>query len=147
LLVPVIWNEAGTRPESESAAVTVATCIILPFGDQSVQPAAGIPEINGGVLSMLTIAFAGELIFPALSVQVPETDWPAPSAVKVIGTVQEAIPESASAPVKDTVTFVLFQPRAFGTGTIVSVAVGGVSSIATVKVLGVSWLPALSVPK
>lgn len=147
LLVPVIWNEPGATPESESMAFTVATCTIFPFGGQSEQPGAGNPEITGGVLSMLTTAVAGELILPALSVQVPETDCAAPSVVNRIGDVQKSIPERASVPVKDTVTLVLFQPLAFGRGEIVAVAVGGVLSIITVKVFGVSWLPALSVPK
>src|SRR2546425_8488562 len=49
---------------SEARAVTSPTVTNLWFGGQSVQGCAGIPEIAGGVFSILTVTDA-------------EADWPA----------------------------------------------------------------------
>ena len=49
LLAPVTFKEPGTSPESPSPPVTVATFTSLWFGGQREHPAAGIPEITGGV--------------------------------------------------------------------------------------------------
>jgi hypothetical protein len=81
---------------------------------------------------MFTFATAGVLTFPALSVQVPDAIWPAPSLLNVIGEEQKAMPERLSVPLKETVTFELFQPLAFAEGTALAFAVGGVWSILTV---------------
>src|ERR1700680_876809 len=55
LLVPATWKVLGARPDSESAAVTVVTWTILPFGGQIEQPGAGIPVMTGGVVSILIV--------------------------------------------------------------------------------------------
>ena len=73
------------------------------------------PVIVGAVLSMLT-AFVVDALLPALSTADPDTAWAAPSVVTVCGAVHEAMPESASAQVNVTVTFVLFHPAPFGDG-------------------------------
>src|SRR5439155_4050106 len=64
----------------------------------------------------------------ALSVAVPDTDWPAPCALSVTGDVQLAIPDPLSAHAKLTTTSVLFQPAAFGVGARAPVIVGAVVS-------------------
>ena len=53
--------------------------------------------------------------FPATSVDIPETVWPAVSVETVTGLGQDATPLKASLQVKVTVTAWLFQPAAFGT--------------------------------
>jgi hypothetical protein len=78
---------------------------------------------------LIPLAVAGALSFPALSVQVPEADCPAPSELNVTGALQEAMPERASNPLKLTVTSVLFQPLAFGAGEGLALAVGAVASL------------------
>jgi hypothetical protein len=104
-------------------------------GDVLFQPAPfgvglTVGTMTGGVLSMLMLlAVATALTLPALSVQVPLADSPAPSVLRTTGAVQLAIPERASVPVKVTVTFVLFQPAPFGAGEAAAVAEGGVMSI------------------
>jgi len=117
LLVPVTWNALGAMPETASAAVTVATVTSFWFGGHNEQPAAGIQEITGAVLSMFTFAVAGVLTVPALSLQLPETVCPAPSAMTATGSVQESTPERLSVPANDTVAFKLIQPFAFRGGT------------------------------
>ncbi len=75
---------------------------------------------------MLTVAEADALTLPALSVQVPLADCPAPSLVRRAADVQVSIPDNPSVPVKVTVTFVLFQPSAFAAGDGEADAVGAV---------------------
>src|SRR5947207_59984 len=99
----------------------------------------------GAVLSMLMPLTVALALLPAMSVAVPVTLCPAPSAVSVTGGVSEAMPEVGSAAVKVTVTSVLFQPKAFAAGDREPVIIGGVSSTLTVSVLVASTLPALSV--
>jgi hypothetical protein len=94
---------------------------------------------------LMLLAVAVALTFPALSVQVPEADWLAPSLLSVTGFVHEATPEPLSVPVKLTVTSVLFQPWAFGPGEALALAVGGVLSILTAGDVNVLLLPAASV--
>ncbi len=67
------------------------------------------------MLMLFTVALA---LLPALSVQVPDPDWLAPSLESTVsvGGLPAASPERESAQVKLTVTFVLFQPLAFGPG-------------------------------
>lgn len=86
--------------------------------------------IVGDVLSILMLfAVTGLLTRPAKSVHVPDRDWFTLSVETVVGGVHEAMPETASAPVKVTTTSVLFQPLAFGVGDFVALAVGLVKSI------------------
>src|SRR5437773_8118135 len=87
--------------------------------------------MDGFVLSMLIpVLETGALTLPALSVQVPgPAVWAAPSALSVTGAVQKSIVDSASAPMKVTVTSVLFQPFAFASGNWAAEAVGAVLSM------------------
>jgi hypothetical protein len=68
----------------------------------------------GGVLSMLIPVCVLETVFPARSAQVPDTDRFVPSVERTWLTAAEAVPEVPSAQFQFTVTFVLFQPAAFG---------------------------------
>ena len=81
----------------------------------------------GAVLSIFTVTSVAVLVFPALSVQVPDTVCPGVSAVSVVAAVQDAtstpLGPTSPAEVNDTVTSVLFHPLAFGAGD--GVAVGG----------------------
>src|SRR5439155_21318610 len=98
-----------TTPESESEAVNATATLVL---FQPAALAAGVAAPNtsvGGVLSILMPdAVAALLTFPALSLQVPDADWPAASAVRDAAPVQLAIPDKLSVPVNVMVTFVLF---------------------------------------
>ena len=77
----------------------------------------------------MSLAIAGVLTLPALSVQVPEADWPEPSLLNTTAGSQKSFPERASEPLKLTVTSVLFQPASFGAGEIDAAAVGEVLSM------------------
>jgi hypothetical protein len=83
LLVPATWKVLGAKPDSESAAVTVATWTILPFGGHSEQPGAGIPEMTGGVLSILIVTGMEE-VSPAPFVAEQVTVTPAVSVVSAV---------------------------------------------------------------
>ena len=88
----------------------------------------------GGVLSILIPLAVAVATLPAMSVQVPLADCPAPSVLSVAGAVQLAMPERLSVPVNVTVTLALFQPAPFGAGEAAAVATGGVLSILSVYV-------------
>src|SRR4030042_34860 len=96
--------------------------------------------IVGGVLSMLTVAEA-VAIFPAKSVASPLTFCSAPSVVTITGSVTASTPDRLSEALKVTVTSVLFQPLALGSGEAEAVIVGGVLSMLTVAE-AVAALPA-----
>src|SRR2546426_921102 len=106
-----------------------------------------MPEMTGGVMSMFTLAIARVLTLPALSMQVPDADCPLPSALKSRGGVHASMPERASVPEKVTVTLVLFQSFALERGFAAALAAGGVLSMRTGSVFGVSWFWVLSVAK
>jgi len=132
-------------PESASLPLNVTVTSVL-FQPLAFAPGLALALAVGAVLSMLMPeAVAGSLTLPALSVQVPEADWPAPSAARTAGAVQLAIPESASLPVNVTVTSVLFQPLAFAPGLALALAVGGVLSMLTECDAAGLMLSALSV--
>ena len=80
---------------------------------------------------MLMPETVAEAVLPAWSVRCRCADWPAPSAVSVNGQppVHVATPDSASVPVKVTVTSVLFQPLALAAGAGCAVMVGAVLSM------------------
>src|SRR5437867_3243559 len=78
---------------------------------------------------LMPSAEASALVLPALSVHVPLADCPVPSALSVAMDVHEAIPDKVSAPLKVTVTLVLFHPFAFAAGDAVALAVGAVLSM------------------
>src|SRR6266536_4406229 len=94
---------------------------------------------------LMPLAVAAGLTLPALSVQVPEANCPAPSTLNVIAVAQRSIPDRLSLPAKVTVTFVLFHPLAFAAGDGVAVALGGVLSMLTLLMVALAELPALSV--
>src|SRR5205807_6343388 len=56
-------------------------------------------------------------------------DWPAPSVFTTTGAVHVSMPERLSVPVNMTVTLPLFQLFAFGNGSALATAEGGVMSI------------------
>jgi hypothetical protein len=88
--------------------VTSASYQSLPFGLRS-----RAALMVGFVWSMFTVAVSlAEL--PALSKAAPTTVWLAPSLESVVGSLQLAMPESASAQWKLTSTGVLFQLSALG---------------------------------
>ena len=94
---------------------------------------------------LIPLAVAGVLTFPALSVQSPLADWPAPSLERRTSGSQKSIPESPSEPEKCTVTSVLFQPLAFAAGVAFALAVGAVLSIwKAALVTAAALLPARS---
>jgi hypothetical protein len=111
LLAPVTFKEPGASPESTSAAVTVATCTSLWFGGQREHPVAGIPEIAGGVLSILMV-MGTDVTRPTPFVAEQVTVTPAVSAVRLVGVhfVEDAIPDSASDTFQFTVTALRYQP-------------------------------------
>src|ERR1035441_8095170 len=119
LLVPVTWNDPGATPDGVSAAVTVATCTILPFGGHREHPVPGIPEITGAVSSILTTGEIKLALFPARSVAVTTPETAAPWAERTSGLAGfvDATPAPVSLAVNGMVTLVLFQPFAFGAGT------------------------------
>ena len=92
------------------------------------------PVTLGGVRSMLMPLMLAVATLPALSVQVPVADCPAPWLLSVVGPLTEAAPDSESEHAKVTVTGLLFQPLAFGPGLAEPVTVGLVLSIFTVTV-------------
>src|SRR5215211_4699644 len=84
---------------------------------------------DGAVLSRLIPLWVSETVLPARSAQVPVTDCPAPSIVRVWFTISEAGPENESEQVQLAVTFVLFQPLALGAVRPLKVMDGFVLSI------------------
>src|SRR6266852_2073043 len=99
----------------------------------------------GGVLSILIPLLVAEALLPALSLQVPVEDCPAPSVLRVAAGSQVSMPERLSVPLNVTVTFVLFQPAALGAGEALAVTVGGVLSMLMPVWVSEAVLPALSV--
>ena len=89
----------------------------------------------GGVLSrlMMTLSLA---LFPARSTAMPVTSWSAPSVISAIGSGRMSSPERLSLATKLTVTSVLFQPAALGSGPTTAVMTGGVLSRRMVPVTG-----------
>ncbi len=65
LLVAVTLSD--NSPERESELVTDATCTSWCLAGESVQPVAGIPEMIGPVLSILTASDLESSMLPALS--------------------------------------------------------------------------------
>src|SRR4051794_35779275 len=111
------------------------------------QPAAFLVPVTvgamlGGVSSMLMSPTVAVALLPAWLTAVPDTLWPAPSDVTAVGLGQVAIPDTASAQVKMTVTGPLFQPLPLA-GVRTAVISGLVLSMETVTVV-VALLPALS---
>jgi len=98
----------------------------------------------GGVMSMLMLVSAALAEFPALSRQLPVTDWPEPSP-RVVGGVTLNTPDKLSVQVKLTVTVTLFQPLRFGPIDLELVIAGGVLSMFIPVTEAEATFPALSV--
>ena len=109
-------------PERESPQVKLTVTLEL-FQPAALGAGETAAAIVGGVLSILSVTLV-EVLFPAASVAVPETTCLAPSVVIVCGARQLTTGEVASPQTNVTVTFVLFQPAAFGAGETVAVIVG-----------------------
>ena len=132
-------------PERASEAVKGKETFVL-FQPAALGGGLAAPKsIVGATLSMLIpLMDAARLTLPALSVQVPEADWLAPSALRITAGWQASMPERLSIPAKVTVTAVLFQPFALGPGVRDTVAVGAaLSMLMAVTFLSVR-LPATS---
>ena len=112
----------------------------LPFG-----PGAALALAVGAVKSMLMPVLEAEaLALPALSVQVPEADCPAPSVLRTASEEQKSMPDRTSAPLKWTVTALLFHPLPFAPGEALALAVGAVLSMLIPLLVLEAELPALS---
>jgi hypothetical protein len=114
-----------------SVAVTVPV-----IGLALNQPVPKLTVTAGAVLSMLMPFRVLEAVFPATSVQVPVTDWFAPSVVTdwVTGDVVPDPPVSVQ--VQLTVTFVLFQPAPLAAGARVPVLITGTTESMRTVVFG-----------
>src|SRR5215510_5330788 len=135
LLTPVTFKEPGASPDNTSVAVTVATCTSLRFGGQREHPAAGIPEIAGGVLSTLTV-IGTEVDKPTALLAAHVRVTPAVSPVRVVGEhpVEDAIADSGSETLQFTVTALRYQPLLPNVPVICGVITGAVTStIVTTK--------------
>src|SRR6266478_1629440 len=120
-----LGTDLETTPDKSSAAVKLSVTFVL-FQPPALGAGVGVPKVSvGGVLSILNpFTTTGVLTFPALSVHVPDADRPLPSPSNVMAPVQTSIPDNESVPAKEMVTFVLFQPLAFGLGDAAAVAAG-----------------------
>ena len=91
------------------------------FGDGEFAAGLRVLVTTGGVLSIFTGGEVSVALFPATSVTVTGLVTAEPSEPSCSGLAAglvDATPESASAAVKGIVTFVLFQPAAFGAGIV-----------------------------
>ena len=121
-------------PERASEPVNVTVTLVL-FQPDTLGGGAAVAIAMGGVLSILIVADTEvEIPAPFRAIQVYVA--PAVSAARATGSqpvVKSAlIPEMASVTVQVNVTFVLFQPKAFGAGVIVGTTTGALVSIRTV---------------
>ncbi len=103
------------------------------------------PVMVGLARSMLMLPTVAEAVFPAMSVQVPITDCPAPSADTVEELEYDATPDRPSVHAKLTVTATLFQPLAFAEGDLEPVMVGSVLSMLILETVAEALFPARSV--
>ena len=133
---PVMTLTAGQVPSTpESASLQTHCTATSPLYQPFAFAAGYVGVMTGGVRSMFTSVTAARLLFPALSVAVPLTLWPAPSLLRTVDAgVQLAIPDSASAQLKVTVTGELFQPLEFAAGVRAPAIAGGMLSILMVIV-------------
>src|SRR5258708_4596956 len=121
------WS-GGHTPIPDPASLHVKCAVTVPPTEPSAFGAGLSATVTpGAVLSSFTVTLV-VAEFPALSVAVPVTAWPAVSVLIVTGAVQVATPEPASAHVNVTVTLLLFQPLPFGAGLTAATIVGGVVS-------------------
>jgi hypothetical protein len=113
------------------------------FQPAAFGPGAELDTIVGGFVPMFSVTLA-VAEFPATSVAVPGTVWPAPSVLIVCDGGQVAIGAVVFVHTKLTVTLELFQPLASGDGDVVAVILGGVKAIFNMT-LAVAEFPARSV--
>ena len=129
-------------PDNESLQVKLTATGLV-----SHPPAFGVGEIFGitvgGVLSSL-MTTAAVAVAPAASVTVPVTGMLAPSVLITCGDGQAVMGAPPAVQVKLTVTFVLFQPAAFGDGATIGTICGGVLEMFSV-ICADAVLPATSV--
>jgi hypothetical protein len=148
---PVITLAAGTvdssMPERPSVPVQ-STATSSRYQPAPLAGVVGVPVSVGAVMSMLMSSSVVAATLPALSRASPFADWPAPSLSTVTGSVQPAMPDSASPHSNVTITGPLVQPKAFAGGTRRPVMVGATPSIRTTTVWpgpsAASTLPARS---
>src|SRR5258708_3733541 len=113
-------------PESASLQVNTTFTLLL-FHPAAFGAGVALALTTGAVLSILIVRDA-EAVFPALSTAVPAAIWFVPSALKVAGAAQAAIPDNTSRQLNVAVTAALFHPKALGGGTGVAVMLGAVLS-------------------
>ena len=131
--VETIWGLTGVPSTSESLSVQLKLTVTAPLFQPSPSAAGDLePITTGGVRSMLIDPTVAEAKLPALSVQLPVTDWSAPSERSEAGLETVSAPETGSVQLKLTVTGTLFQPLALGPVNLEPVTVGAVRSILTV---------------
>jgi hypothetical protein len=99
---------------------------------------------DGALLSILIPLWVALAELPALSVQVPDLDWPDPSVDTVASAGELATPDRESEHAKLTVTSALFQPFAFAAGDRDALTDGAVLSMLMSACVAVAELPALS---
>ena len=105
-------------PDSASVHVKLTFHCPAPAGDTA-------PVIEGAVRSMLKGVLVTDALAPVVSVTVPLTVCPAPSADTTMSDGQEAIGALPGVHTKCAVTGVLFQPLALGSGERLVVIEGG----------------------
>ena len=118
----------------------------MPYTSTSFEVGSNCKDASGGVWSMFTTHVI-EAEFPALSVASPVTVCLAPCPVSVTEGETDATPDTRSVAPKLTVTGVLFQPLALGSGERLHAISGGVWSIMIWMVFAASTLPATSVER
>lgn len=133
LLVAVTTKAA--RPDGPALAVTVATWTNLWFGGQSVQaPAAGRPEIVGGVMSILIRTEAdADKPAPLMAEQVKVVPSVSVESVVVPQPLEEDMPDSGSTTFQLTVTGLPYQLLLPKVPAMLGVMTGGVVSLACSK--------------
>src|SRR5919106_4704326 len=134
---PAIVLRSGqppSTPESASALAHAISTLLVYQPLSPAVPAATDPLSDGAVVSMFTGPMVVAASLSALSTAAALTSWSAPSesSTFVPPPVQLLMPESASAQLRPTVTFVLFQPWAFAAGLRVAVISGSPLSSLTV---------------
>jgi len=111
-------------PVSVQLKVTVTSLLCQPA---ALAAGVAVATICGGVLSRLMVVERLALL-PVRSVAVPVMICAAPSVVSRVGAVQLAMPAPLSAQVNETVTSLLCQPLALGSGVDVVLMVGAALS-------------------
>ena len=122
-------SELGARPDTDAFAVTSATFTSLRFGGQRVQGCGGIPDIWGGVVSILTVTEA-EFDSPAALLAVQVSFKPAVSDVRTLAPQpdEDTIVDPGLVTLQLTVTLLTYQPFFPGVPVTWGTMTGGVTS-------------------